>query len=78
MVVTLPIGKIETPERLGEVIKAHRKFNRLTQAEIAALAGVGNRFISELENGKPGVQLDKILQVLASLGLELHINRRQW
>jgi len=74
--ITLPIGKIETSQRLGELIKAYRKYNGLTQAEFAALAGVGNRFISDLENGKPSVQLDKVLQVLSSLGLELHISRR--
>ncbi len=40
----------------------------LSQVELAERAGVGIRFIRELENGKPTVQMNKVNQVLALFG----------
>lgn len=50
-----------------------RKAAGLTQVELAARAGVGLRFVRELEQGKPTVRLDKVKQVLDLLGHELHV-----
>lgn len=55
---------------IGELIKTARKEQGFTQAEAAGYLNVGIRFLSELENGKPTVQLGKVLQVLESLGYE--------
>ena len=43
----------------------------LSQLNAAGLCGVGERFLSELERGKPTVELGKVLQVLNRLGLHL-------
>ncbi len=56
---------------LGEYIKEKRSLFHLTQVEMAERAGVGIRFVRELERGKPTVQLDKVNQVLALFGEEL-------
>lgn len=48
----------------------------LRQPELAAAAGVGLRFIVELERGKLSVQLDRVLAVLQVLGLNLQVIRR--
>jgi y4mF family transcriptional regulator len=67
-------GPAQSPtptERLGAAVRARRKALRLDQAELAALAGVGVAFLYELEHGKPTVRIDKVLEVLAVLGLEL-------
>jgi hypothetical protein len=48
----------------------------MTQADILGLANTGNRFIVELENGKPTVQFQKVLDVLDALGLELAIQQK--
>jgi len=40
------------------------------------LANTGNRFIVELENGKPTVQFQKVLDVLDTLGLEMLIQKK--
>lgn len=48
-----------------------RKAHGLTQFQLAGLAGTGLRFVSELERGKQSVALDKVLAVLAALGLRL-------
>lgn len=74
----LPSGNISSPDDLGSLIRAHRKAQSATQAEFAALCGVGVRFISDLENGKPTIQLSKVLHVLRCLGLDMVIQPRGW
>jgi len=44
---------------IGELVKKSRKDQGLTQAEAAGYLNVGTRFLSDLENGKPTVQLEK-------------------
>ncbi|MGB0238958.1 MAG: helix-turn-helix transcriptional regulator [Cycloclasticus sp.] len=75
---TLPSGKILNTKSLGDVMRQQRKSQGATQVEFASLCGVGVRFISDLENGKPTVEMGKVLQVLNSLGLELAIQPRGW
>ena len=75
---TLPNGQILDTKSLGDVVRQHRKLQGATQVEFASLCGVGVRFISDLENGKPTVQMGKVLQVLNSLGLELVLKPRGW
>lgn len=57
--------------KLSEHIKTKRKQHGLTQVELAERAGVGLRFVRELERGKPTVQLDKVNMVLKLFGEEL-------
>lgn len=56
---------------IPEHIKAKRKQYRLTQVELAERAGVGLRFVRELERGKSTVQLNKVNMVLKLFGEEL-------
>jgi y4mF family transcriptional regulator len=58
---------------LGAAVRQTRKAHGLTQSQLAGLAGTGLRFVSELERGKPNVALDKVLAVLAVLGLRLQV-----
>lgn len=74
----LPYGNIYSSEDLGELVRAHRKAQSATQAEFASLCGVGVRFISDLENGKPTIQLEKVLHVVRCLGLDVAIHPRGW
>ena len=60
-------------QSIAEFIKQKRKRLKLTQPELADRAGVGLRFIRELEQGKPSVRLDKVNQVLALFGSELGV-----
>lgn len=53
-----------------------RKAAGLTQAQLAKRAGVGLRFIRELEQGKPTVRLDKVNRVLELLDHELCVRRK--
>lgn len=63
-------------ETIGQAVRTARKGMDLTQPELAAAAGVGLRFLVELERGKPTVRLDRMLAVLDALGLELSIAPR--
>lgn len=65
-----------TPQDIGVVVRRARKAMGLRQAELAAAAGVGLRFLVELERGKATVQLDRLLAVLQALGLDLRVVRR--
>jgi y4mF family transcriptional regulator len=56
---------------LGAVVRAQRKRLDLKQLDIAGLGNTGNRFIVDLESGKPTVQLQKVLDVMDLLGLEV-------
>jgi y4mF family transcriptional regulator len=56
---------------LKTFIKEKRKRANLTQPEIAEKAGVGLRFIRELEQGKATLRMDKVNQVLKLFGFEL-------
>lgn len=58
---------------IGATVREARRAAGLRQDELAASAGVGVRFVVELERGKPTVQLDKILQVLTALGLRVAV-----
>ena len=62
---------------LAKQIMEMRKSAGLTQTELAGRAGVGLRFVRELEQGKPTVRLDKVNQVLSLFGCELGVRTAQ-
>lgn len=69
------------PGNLAQFVKQKRKEWGLTQKMLAEKAGVGLRFVRDLEQGKPTVQADKINQVLMLFGYELGpvpIERTAW
>ena len=71
----LPVA-VERMEDLGALIQNVRKQQGMTQIDVAGLAGFGNRFIIDLEKGKPTIQMQKAMDVLALLGLELVIRKK--
>ena len=62
-----------TPAEIGATVRKARKAQGLRQDELAGAAGVGLRFIVELEAGKPTAQLGKALRVLEALGCRFEI-----
>jgi HTH-type transcriptional regulator/antitoxin HipB len=62
-------------DSLPAAVRARRRHLQLSQAELADLAGVSERFVYAVEHGKPSVQLDKLLAVLSVLGLHLELRR---
>lgn len=64
------------PDRVGqlaETVRRRRVELGLRQADLAELAGCSQRFVHTLEQGKPTLRLDKLLDVLEVLGLSLSI-----
>ena len=59
--------------RLASSVRSRRKALGLTQTSLAELAGTSMRFVHTLENAKGTVRLDKVLDVLAVLGLDLQV-----
>lgn len=68
-----PNGNSLDVAEIGKHVRRARKAMGLRQDELAAAAGVGLRFLVELEKGKPTVQLGKTLDVLVAAGLDLQL-----
>ena len=64
---------IRSPQQLGAALRTARKQLGLTQPRLALAAGVGVRFIVDLEAGKPTLRLENVLRVIDALGGELHL-----
>lgn len=67
---------ITSVREIGNLIRQTRKNQKMTQEDISGLAGLGNRFIIDLERGKETIQAQKVIDVLQLLGLELIIRKR--
>ncbi|MBI3296732.1 MAG: helix-turn-helix transcriptional regulator [Elusimicrobia bacterium] len=68
----------KSSEDIGRIVRQARKDAGLKQAQAAALCGVGTRFLSELENGKPTLHLGKVMKVLHGFGLSVLIKRKEF
>lgn len=67
---------IKNTEDLGRIVRNARKLQKLSQDDLAGMAGTGRRFIIDLEKGKQTVQLGKVLRVLRTLGVSLSSGRK--
>jgi y4mF family transcriptional regulator len=65
---------VSGPQTLGRVVRETRRALGLTQPGLALSAGVGVRFLVDIEKGKPTAQIGKIMQVLAALGIEMQLS----
>ncbi|MEY4909110.1 MAG: hypothetical protein RL260_2828 [Pseudomonadota bacterium] len=78
----IPIGNLDQPVVLrtatdvGQVVRAQRQSQGLRQTDLAGIGNTGNRLIVDIEKGKPTVQLQKVLDVLELLGLELTVRSK--
>jgi y4mF family transcriptional regulator len=58
---------------IGGFVRDRRQAAAMTQRELGELAGVGTRFVSELERGKPTLRIDAVNKVLAVFGKRLGV-----
>jgi len=65
-----------TTKQVGAAIRRRRRTLNLRQADLGAKTKLRQATISALENGEPGTQLRTLIDVMASLGLELVIRER--
>jgi y4mF family transcriptional regulator len=68
------VTPVRAVQDLGSALRQARKALHLTQSELALAAGVGVRFLVELEAGKPTVRLEHVLRVIDALGGSLQLS----
>jgi y4mF family transcriptional regulator len=72
-----PHGSLTSAADIGALIRKARKALKLSQTEFAQHAGVGRRFVSELEAGKPSLEFDKVLAAAAAAGIDITARARR-
>ncbi|HJB47212.1 MAG TPA: helix-turn-helix domain-containing protein [Candidatus Mediterraneibacter surreyensis] len=68
--------KIIDAKSLGKAIRDRRKELNYTQTYLSEFTGFSVSFISDLERGKPTVELEKTLEIINILGLDILIEKR--
>lgn len=68
--------KVQDAKDIGQIVRRRRKDAGLTLQQAAGMAGVGVRFLSELERGKPTLQIGLAISVLQLFGIDLYVHVR--
>jgi HTH-type transcriptional regulator / antitoxin HipB len=61
-------------QKIGQMIRFHRKKSGLTQKELADLSQLGKTIVFDVEKGKLSVRLDTLLKLLEVLNIKLDFN----
>ena len=67
------ISRIYTTDDFGAAVRRARRSRGMRLEDVALGAGVGIRFLSELERGKPTARIGDALRVAVSLGLTINL-----
>ena len=67
------VTRIVDPKHFGQAVREIRRSKKMTQAELAAAAGVPRGRISEIEEAARGTSIATVLAVLAALGYEVDL-----
>lgn len=65
---------IQSVADLGLALRAARKSTKVRLDDLADMAGVSKQFVSDVEYGKPTVQLGLVLKLLSEVGLPLTLD----
>ncbi len=65
--------QVRSAKELGALVRAFRKRQGLTLAQVSGLTNLGMRFLSEFERGKETAEIGKVLLLLTLFGLEVSI-----
>ena len=69
--------KVESLKDLGQYCRRWRKQNRVTIGDMASMTGLGVRFISEFERGKPTCQFDLCMKICSFIGVDVYAAKRK-
>lgn len=64
-------GKVPSPESLGRILQQARLLNGWSQRELAARIGTTQRYIWEIEAGKPSIFVERLFALMRETGTEL-------
>ncbi|MBL7501015.1 helix-turn-helix domain-containing protein [Frankia sp. CNm7] len=67
-------GKITSAESLGLFLQQARLLSGLSQRELARRLGTTQKYIWELEAGKPSIVMDRLFAAMRATGMELTAN----
>lgn len=62
-----------TSKQVGKTVIFHRKKSKLTQKQLADIAGVGKTVVFDIEKGKETVQINSLLKILSVLNIKLEM-----
>lgn len=65
-------GDIPTAEALGRVLQQGRLLRGLSQRDLARELGIGQKWVWEMENGKPGLLTERLFRMLRATGVRLY------
>ncbi len=68
--------KINSSKEFGKFLRARRKELGYTQSYLSELTGLSISFISDVENGKKTVELNRSIDLLSMLGIDLILEKR--
>lgn len=66
-------GPIRDTKALGALIRKLRRERGVTQVQLAGLAGVGERFVSEVERGKSTAEVGLVMKLVERLGFRVYV-----
>ncbi|WP_129664842.1 helix-turn-helix domain-containing protein [Phytoactinopolyspora endophytica] len=64
-------GKVSSAESLGRILQQARLLSGMTQRELAERLGTTQRYIWEIEAGKPSIFVDRLFAAMHETGMEL-------
>jgi transcriptional regulator with XRE-family HTH domain len=64
-------GKVSSAESLGRILQQARLLSGLSQRELARRLGTTQKYIWELEAGKPSIMMDRLFAAMRETGMEL-------
>lgn len=64
-------GKVTSPQSLGRIIQQARLLRGFSQRELAERLGTTQRYIWEIESGKPSIYTDRLFAMMRETGMEL-------
>ena len=70
-VVVAYTGKVTSPESLGRILQQARLLAGLSQRELAKRLGTTQKYVWELESGKPSIVMDRLFAAMRETGMEL-------
>ena len=62
------------PKILARIIREHRKAAKLSQLQLAELAGIGKTVVFDIEKGKETIKLETLRKILKVLNIKVHLN----
>jgi transcriptional regulator with XRE-family HTH domain len=75
--LTIMSSKVTDRRELGRLVRMRRRDRSLTQADLAAAAGIGRGVLQKLETGRGDVTVAGVLAILSALSLDVAIVERE-